>query len=774
MTNSPYIREPHWASSSPGAAIICCLAAARLFGQPSVLTWHNDPARTGQNLQETTLTPANVTAATFGKLFIIPTDGRVDAQPLYVPALTLPAKGVHNVLYVGTEHDSVYAFDAGTGSALWHVSLVGAGETTSDNRNCGQVTPEIGITSTPVIDLDSGPNGTIYIVAMSKDSSGGYHHRLHALDLTTGAEEFGGPVEVRASYPGSGQEGSGGTQTFDAKQHVERAALTLANGVIYTAWSSHCDIQPYTSWVIGYDEATLKQTTVLNLTPNGAEGGIWQAGAGPAVDSEGNLYLLVGNGTSDVTLTSGGFPSKGDYGNGLVKISTASGATAVADYFTMSNAVSESNADQDLGSGGAIVLPPLNDSTGNSRSLAVGAGKDGNMYVVDRDNMGKFSPVANSIYQEMPGALGSVYSSPAWFNGTLYYGSFGNRLQAFPFANGQFQTASSHSTSAFEFPGSTPSISANGTSNGIVWAAENSSNAVLHAYDASNLTKELYNSTQAANGRDNFGAGNVFIAPTVVNGKVYVGTTSGIGVFGLLANSAVVTITSSANAAGPAGAAIAPGEIVTISGNGLGPAAGVSFSIDAGTGMIDSTLAGTTITIGGIPAPILYASSTQINAIVPYEVSGAQAGIQVSYQGNASPAMTVPVANAAPAIFTADKTGSGQAAALNQDGSLNGPSNPAAKGSYVTLYLSGGGQTNPAGVTGSVTGATLEYLLQVPSITVGGQPAEVTFAGAAPDYVDGLNQVNIRLSANTPSGAQPIMISTGSGASPQTVTLSVF
>ena len=287
--------------------------------------------------------------------------------------------------------------------------------------------------------------------------------------------------------------------------------------------------------MIGYDEATLKQVTVLNLTPDGQEGGIWQAGAGPAVDAAGNLYVLIGNGSVDSTLNAGGFPAKGDYGNGFVKLSTTGGVVAVADYFIMSNAASESNADQDLGSGGPMAIPAVNDVQGNARSLAVGAGKDGNIYVVDRSNMGKFSPSGNNIYQEIPSALGQVFSSPAWFNGSLYYGSVDSPLQAFPFTNGKFQAFSSQSSTAFEFPGTTPSISRNGTSNGIVWAAENSGNAVLHAYNANSLATELYNSNQAANSRDHFGAGNKFIVPTVVNGKVYVGRfTSGVGVFGFV------------------------------------------------------------------------------------------------------------------------------------------------------------------------------------------------------------------------------------------------
>jgi uncharacterized protein (TIGR03437 family) len=756
-------------------AILALSAAALLRPQPSVLTWHNDNARTGQNLQETTLTPANVNASSFGKLFAIPVDGKVDAQPLFVPALTFPGKGLHNALYVVTEHGSAYAFDADAGTVLWQVSLLGSGETTSDDRNCSQIVPEIGITATPVIDPRSGPNGTIYAVAMSKDGAGNYHHRLHALNLITGGEEFGGPAEIQATYPGSGQEGSAGTQTFDPKQHVERAALAIANGAVFTAWSSHCDDTPYTSWLIGYSEATLKQTTVLNLTPNGDEGGLWQAGAGPAVDSAGNLYVLMGNGTFDVTLNSAGFPSKGDFGNGFVKISTIGGTAAVTDYFTMSNTVLESNADQDLGSGGPMVLSSLTDSQGNARSLAVGAGKDGNLYVVDSNNMGKFSAGADNIYQEMKSALGSVFSNPAWFNGALYYGSQGGSLEAFPFSNGQFQQPSSRSAKTFGFPGTTPAISANGTSNGIVWAAENSSNAVLHAFDASNLATELYNSGQAPNGRDNFGAGNVFIVPTVVNGKVYAGTTSSVGVFGLLSGAASgVTVTAVNNAAGPALSEIAPGEIVSIYGSGLGPAAGRQFSLDPATGGVDTTLAGTQVMFGSFAAPILYASSTQVNAIVPYEIAGqSQVAMRVMYQANASAALMLSVAAAAPGIFTASKTGSGPAAVLNQDESLNGPSNPAPAGSYVSIYFTGGGQTSPAGVTGSVSSQALKYLVQTPTVSVGGQAAQVSFAGAAPDYVGGLNQLNVRLANNTPSGAQPIVILDAGVSSPPVATVFV-
>ena len=498
-----------------------------------VVTYHNDTARTGQNLKEITLTTANVNSSNFGKLGFFNTDGRVDAQPLYLSSLNV-AGGTHNVLYVVTEHDSVYAFDADSGAVLWQVSVTGASETPSDDRGCSQITPEIGITSTPVIDRTAGTNGAIYVVAMSKNAGGAYSQRLHALDITSGAELFGGPVTVQASFPGTGDNSSGGSVIFDAKQYAERAGLLSLNGIVYTTWTSHCDIGLYTGWIIAYNATTLVQTSVLNVTPNGSEGAIWMAGTAPAADSANNIYFLDANGTFDTTLTASGFPMNGDFGNAFIKLSTSSGL-AVADYFAVSNTVAESNADEDLGSGGALVLPDLTDNSGQTWHLAVGAGKDANLYVVNRDNMGKFNPNSNNIYQELSGALpGGVWAMPAYFNNTIYYGSVGSTLKAFGISNAHLSSTPTSQTSiAFTYPGSTPSVSANGNNDAIVWAHENTNPAVLHAYDATNLSHELYNSSQAGT-RDQFGAGNKFITPTIANGKVYVGTTNGVAVFGLL------------------------------------------------------------------------------------------------------------------------------------------------------------------------------------------------------------------------------------------------
>ena len=504
----------------------------------SVLTYHNDNSRTGQNTQETTLTTANVNSTSFGKVGFDSVDGKVDAEPLYVPAETVNG-ATHNVLYVETEHDSISAFDADSGATLWHVSALGTNETSTDNRNCSQVTPEIGITNTPVIDPKAGTHGTMYFVAASKDSSGNYHQRFHALDLTTGAEQSGSPVTIQATYPSTGPQSHNGQIVFDPAQYNDRAGLLLVNGVVYIAWGSHCDIQPYTAWVMGYNENTLAQTTVLNVTPNGSEGAFWNAGAGPAADANGNIYALAGNGTFDTTLNSSSFPAQGDFGNAFLKLSTTGNKLAVADYFTMSNTVAESNADQDLGSGGALLLPDQTDASGTVRHLVVGAGKDENIYVVDRDNLGKFSPTANNVYQELPKGLnGAEFAMPAYWNNTVYYGGVGDVIRAFPIAQAKLAaTPSSQTTHPFPYPGATPSVSSNGTSNGIVWVEDNGSSgspATLYAYDATNLAHELYDSNQAASNRDQYGAGNKFITPMIANGKVYVGTQSGVAVFSLL------------------------------------------------------------------------------------------------------------------------------------------------------------------------------------------------------------------------------------------------
>ncbi len=486
-----------------------------------------DLSRSGTQSAESVLTPANVNQTSFGRLRTISVDGKVDATPLYLSQLMVGGTA-HNVLFIVTEHNSVFAIDADSGATLWQVSATPAGETTSDARACGQISPEIGITATPAIDRGAG---RIYVVAASKDGAGAYHHRLHALDLATGAELSGSPVTIAATFPNSS-----GSTTFDPRQYAERAALVLNGGKLYTAWTSHCDAQPYSGWVMSFQASTLTPLSVLNIAANSSIGpAIWMSGGGPAVDAAGNLYLLAANGLFDTALDGNGFPVNGDYGNAFIKISDTNNVLQVADYFAMSNANTESGNDVDLGSGSAMLLPDLTDALGAVRHLAIGAGKDSIMYVVDRDSMGKFVANNGNLYQQVNNALqGAVFSTPSYFNGNVYYGAVGQPIRAFPVAAAKV-AAVAHSASAvsFGFPGASTSISANGTSNGILWAVNSGASATLYAFDAANLATLLYNSDQAGT-RDQFGAYSKFLTPVVADGKVFITGQNSVVVFGLL------------------------------------------------------------------------------------------------------------------------------------------------------------------------------------------------------------------------------------------------
>jgi hypothetical protein len=380
-----------------------------------VTTYHNDNARTGQNLNETILTPANVNSTQFGLLFIAPTiDGYVYAQPLYLSNVTLPGQGAHNVVFVATEHDSVYAFDADTyGSPLWHVNFLSSGGTTvvstvpNSDLGTGDIVPEIGITGTPVIDPKTG---TLYLVAKTKETTGTtstYVQRLHALDVTTGQECPGSPVVIQASVPGTGLGNSNGTLAFNALRENQRPALLLLNGIVYIAWASHGDIDPYHGWLIGYNATTLQQVAVFNTTPNGTRGGIWQGGGGPAADSSGNIYFMTGNGTFSAPNLGTGI----DYGDSFLKLST-SGGLSVLDWFTPYNESTLEQGDADLGAGGVLLLP---DSVGSNahQHLMVGSGKQGTIYLVDRGDgstqtMGEFTPNVNNNLQTLTGQIGGT------------------------------------------------------------------------------------------------------------------------------------------------------------------------------------------------------------------------------------------------------------------------------------------------------------------------------------------------------------------------------
>jgi len=529
------------------ATAIFLLCALPLAAQTNVLTYKNNNARTGANTTETVLTQQNVNANSFGKLWFFATDGWVDAQPLYVSNLTIPGQGTHNVLYVATENDTLYALDANTAAVIWQVSLAPAGETASDDRQCNQIFPIMGITATPAIYLKSSTaGGIIYVVAMTKDSSGDYHQRLHALSLASGAERPGSPVEIQATYPGSGPNSSGGVVTFNPGSYKARPALLLLNNVVYVTFASNCDLPPYNGWIMAYAGQGLQQLNVLNVTPNGRSGALWGSGGGPAADSNGNIYTMVANGTFDQTLNSQGFPKGGDFGNSFLKLAFRNNTLSVADYFASYNAADGPfDEDVEIGSSSPIVLPNMTDSSGNTRHLAIGCGKPATIMVVDRDNMGKYNPAGDTgIYQELPqvlgpggdgNAVGSLRFPPAYFNGMVYFGANLSPVTAFKFTNALLSTAPvSQTKQTFGYPGVGLSVSANGTSNAILWAAAaGATYGGLIAYQANNLAKQLYNSRTAPNNRDHVDYVK-FAPPTIANGRVYVATQTGVAAFGLL------------------------------------------------------------------------------------------------------------------------------------------------------------------------------------------------------------------------------------------------
>ena len=568
------------------ASSLTLLSAAR---GGDVWTYHNDNARTGQNLDETELTPATVNKNGFGKLFTQAVDGYVYAQPLYLRGVAVGGKGTHNVVFIATEHDSVYTFDADSNAGpnanpLWHVSFINPAmglTTVPSSLSHGQpndvgttdIVPEIGITGTPVIDVTAG---TLYVVAKTKQVVGGHNHyvqRLHALDVGSGAEKFGGPAvlaETIADFnqtpqfvsgptvPGSGESNDGHGHVFlNALKQNQRSGLALVNGVVYVAWAGHGDLPPFHGWVAGYDAGTLKLVGVFNTTPNAvstdgppsglAGGAVWQSGGAPAADGQGALYFATGNGMFN--------PAQKSFGDSVLKLSTDGGHLALADYFTPYDQGKREDNDIDLGSGGVLLLP---DQPAPHPHLLVAAGKGSTLvtmnngastiYLLDRDNLGKFHTGDDSqIVQSLPGAIGAnagggdngAFCTPAYFNNRVYYLGTFDVLKAFEVKGGKLSAAPvSQANQIFPGPGATPSVSANGSSNGIVWVLQTFkflplNNAILHAYDANDLTNELYNSDMAGT-RDQLGGNVKFTVPTVANGKVYVGTQKALEVFGRL------------------------------------------------------------------------------------------------------------------------------------------------------------------------------------------------------------------------------------------------
>jgi hypothetical protein len=681
-------------------ALSVCIAAAPSFAQTGVLTQHNDIGRTGQNTAETTLTPTNVKVGVFGKLFALPVTGQVYAQPLYVPNVSI-AGVMHNVVIVATEADMVYAFDADSNTGanalpLWAWSMVdmnhgGLPDETplisSSTIGCTDMQPQIGISATPVVDTASQ---TIYVEAksdvVSKTAPTTYYHRLHALSLTTGLEKFSAsPVVIAASVSGTGDGSKNGTLSFDNLHQMARPGLLELNGAIYIAYASHCDDSPYHGWIFAYDTTSFTQKSLFVTTPNGGLGGFWMSGAGIAADANSNIFIPSGNGDFN------GVPAT-EFSDTILKFGTTNETLSVLDYFTPSDQACLQGSDEDLGSGGLLVLPT---QTGAAfPDILVQAGKEGNIYVVNRDvpitttpshyqppSNGSCSSVDPEIVEESgSGAIGGMWGSPAYWNSTLYFWGAGDVLKSIPVVSGLPDFGNiSRGSFAIGFPGSTPAVSANGAEDGIVWAIDASAYgppapktgpAILHAINATSLTDELWNSTQAAMSADQAGNAVKFTVPTIANGKVYIGTSTEVDVYGLL----------SSGPQPPAVPAISPGS-ETVS-------APVHVSItDSTTGAAiyyttNNTMPTTSSTLYTRPFPIATTSTVQAIAAL----NGVSSGVDsVTY--------TFGAAVAAPTFSPASGTFTGSAAVTISD---------ATGGS--TIYYTTDGSTPKAGV-----GTTQQY-----------------------------------------------------------------
>jgi len=517
-------------ASNAGVATSISIGVTDLAG---VATYHNNVSRNGVNAQEYVLTPSSVSSGAFGKLFSCPTDGAIYAQPLWVANLMIGG-GRHNVVFVATQHDSLYAFDADANpcTTLWQVSLIDtnhggtAGETSVANTlvgvGYGDIAPEIGVTGTPVIDLN---NGLLYVISKSVDTQGNIYQRLHEIDLSTGSEKLsGGPTVISGTFPANS-----GNVNFVAKQQNQRAGLALVNGVVYAAWGSHEDADPWYGWVMGFDAASLSHLYTFNTTPNTSRAGVWMGGGAPSVDSSGNLYVITGNGGFDASNSAA---PNNDYGDSFLKLTNS---LTVSQYFTPADQSSDNSNDVDFGSGGTSVVVdlPLNGSLPNH--LVVGGGKDGYLCLLNRDKLGGYSRTNKGAVQMLNFGNG-IFGTPAYWNWSFYLAGEGGKLQQFTLNSSTYKintSPTSTTSNGFSFPGTTPSISTRpDNSNAIVWALDNSlyctpqspgcGPAVLHAYDATNLGTELWNSSQSAG--NTAGLAVKFTVPTVANGKVYVGT----------------------------------------------------------------------------------------------------------------------------------------------------------------------------------------------------------------------------------------------------------
>ena len=733
-----------------------------LIAQVNITTGNYDNSRASANLNESILTLGNVTSGSFGKLGSFPVDGQIYAQPLYLSDVAIPGKGTHNVLVICTQHDSVYAYDADSAASpnlLWQVSL-GPSVPTS-MLDFGDVAPEIGILSTPAIDPQ---RGVVYVVSEVLDNQAPAF-QLHALDITTGAESLNGPVTINGKVSGSGAASNGGAITFDPMWHIQRPALLLANGNVYINFGSHGDDGPWHGWVFTYNGSDLSvKPSILNTTANGTGGSIWQTGRGMAADSAGNVYALTGNGDYD---------GKANFSESFLRLTGS--APAISDWFTPADWQFLTDNDYDL-SAGPVIL---------SGNQVLGGDKAGQLYLVNGDAMGRGTSGRAQTFAAIP--AGGIFNMAVWNraeDALVYVPQLNGPFLCYQVAGGTFnQTPISSTISTGTDPYEGMAISAYGAQNGILWAVTDDNTqwnlpGTLHAFDAGNLANELWNSDMSG-GPDALGTFAKFANPTVANGHVYVPTwTNGVVVYGILPTGTggqpQPAIGGVTNSASYASAAVSPGELVTIFGSNIGPANPAGMQFDS-SGNVTTMTGATQVLFDGVAAPIFYASTGQVNAVVPFGVPGPTTQVQVAYAGQTSPAFPMNVTAATPGVFTSDGSGSGQAAALNQDFSVNTGTNPAAQESVVTIYAEGAGLMNPLPPDGSViSGNNLPMPALGVTVEVNGQQAIVQYAGAAPGFVAGVLQVNFQLPPGLPSGTQvPVVLKVGRFSSNQNISVAV-
>ncbi|PWU08410.1 MAG: hypothetical protein C5B51_07965 [Terriglobia bacterium] len=736
------------------------VAAGSMFiqhAEVNVLTANGSNDRTNANLEETQLSPSNVRSGSFGKLGSFPVDGQVYSQPLYVNAVSIPGQGLRNILVIATMHNSVYAYDADSIAVprlLWKTNLGPSVPASGVFTTYADIWPEIGILSTATIDPARG----VFYVVCETLRGGKAAFDLHALDLISGAERMNGPVTIAGN--------ANGTLAFDPQQHIQRPGLLLANNAVYLAFGSHADEKPWHGWLMSYDASDLsKQRGVYLSTPSGEGGAIWQSGRGLAADERGNVYFMTGNGTYDGVQ---------NFGESFVKV-TGSAALPVGS-FAPSNWEDLNASDYDLSTGVALIP---------GTHTVLGGDKFGDFYVLDGDSFGKKDSGSGSSFQTVSGVVrGGMFNFALWPqpNATyLYVQGFQDPVRSYQIAGRQLNPVSVASASV-DNPRGGMTISADGARNGILWETTGNFKdpaipGTLHAFDAADLSNELWNS--GMNSRDAIGAFTKFVNPTIANGKVYVATSSGaVAVFGLLGSGTTgppkPSITSVRNGASFSADAIAPGEAVTLFGVGLGPASGVGMQLDD-SGLIPTTLSDVRVLFNGVAAPVLYASTDQVSAIVPSILSSQSVTLQVANQDAVSDPFSLDVAPAAPGIFSADGSGAGQGLIWNEDGTGNSGANPAAPGSTVSLFLTGAGQTDPAGPDGGmVTGDVLPQPVLPISAQIGGQTAQVIYAGGVQGMAYGITEVKVQIPAESPAGPEvQVIIQIGDAVSQPGITMAI-